>query len=418
MRARGVGQRGQATIEYAAIVLALAVALGAAGAVAAASGGGVADAVSRQIVRALCIVTGGDCDRELEPCVVSSSTRTRENGLTIAVLRLGSDRTVVREQRSDGTIVVTYTEGDVAGIDAGAGVHVAVGGRAARLSGELGASILARSGDGAVWELRDARQADALVERLRRGRWATAEPRPVARLTERGWSAVAEAAAGSRLRGALGLTAADVRGSRVDTARGRRTFYVRRANDIVATVDAGGAGASAQAGSSEEYAVTVHADGRPIDLAILRHGRFGGSVDLPRAVQPAAGLLAGPTGTEREWVTETHLDLTDPANAAAATAFIAQVRAPRPRLGAAVDVSRRLARRLDRAGVINARTYATDVSASGLDVRAGAGGIRGGLTHLTTEAGTRLLAAATRGRDGSWARRDDCERAAAALRGG
>jgi hypothetical protein len=223
MRARGAGQRGQATVEYAAIVLALAVALGAAGAVAAARGGGVADAVSRQIARALCIVTGGDCDREREPCVVSSSTRTRENGLTIAVLRLGSDRTVVREQRSDGTIAVTYTEGDIAGLDAGSGTHVSVGRRAVRLSGELGASILARSGRGAVWELRDARQADALVERLRRGRWAAAEPRPVARLSEGGWSVTVEGAVGSAVQGALGLTAADVRGSRQETAGGPST---------------------------------------------------------------------------------------------------------------------------------------------------------------------------------------------------
>jgi hypothetical protein len=417
MRARGAGQRGQATVEYAAIVLALALALAAAGAVAAARGGGVGDAVSRQIARALCIVTGGDCDRELEPCVVSSSTRTRENGLTIAVLRLGSDRTVVREQRSDGSVAVTYTEGDVAGLDAGAGTHVAVGRRAVRLSGELGASILARSGRGAVWELRDAGQADALVERLRRGRWAAARPRPVAQLAEGGWSVKVEGAVGSAVQGALGLTAADVHGSRLETAGGRRTFYVRRANDLVATAGVYGAGRSAQAGRSEEYAVTVDAGGRAVGLAVLRHGRFGGSVDLPGAVQPAAGLLAGPTGGEREWVTEAHLDLTDPENAVAAEAFIAQVRAPRPRLGAAVDVSRRLAERLDRAAVINARTYAIDVTTSGLDVRGGAAGIRGGLTHLTSDADARLLAAATRGRDGSWSRRDDCERAAESLRG-
>jgi len=416
MRARRAGHRGQATVDYAALLLALAAVLTAAGAVAAARGDGVADALSRQIARALCIVSGGDCDRELEPCVVASSTRTRENGLTIAVLRLGSDRTVVREQRSDGRIAITYTEGDVVGIDAGTGGHIAVGRRAVRLSGELGASILARSGDGAVWELSDVRQADALVERLRRGRWAAAGPRPVARLAEGGWSVSAEAALGSRLRGALGLTAADVRGSRVETG-GRRTFYLRRANDVVARAGAHGAGGSAEAARSEEYAVTVDAGGRPIALAVLRHGKYGASVDLPVALQPAAGLLAGPTGAEREWVTETHLDLNDPANAAAAAVFVAQVRSPRPRLGAAVDVSRRLAERLDRAGVINARTYAVDVSASGLDVRGGAGPVRGGLTHLTTEASARLLAAATRGRDGSWSRRDDCERAAGILRG-
>jgi hypothetical protein len=416
MRARRTGQRGQATVEYAAIVLALALALGAAGGVAAARGGGVADAVSRQIARALCIATGGDCERDREPCVVSSSTHTTENGLTIAVLRLGSDRTVVRELRSDGTIVLTYTEGDVAGLDVGGGARVAAGRRAVRLSGELGASMLARSGRGAVWVLRDGRGEGALIERLRRGRWATAEPPPVARLTEGGWSASVRGGVGAAVHGVLGLTAADARGSRLELATGRRTFYVRRANDLIATVGEPGAGGSAEALRGEEYALTVDAAARPVDLAVLRHGRLGGSVDLPKAVQPAAGLLGVPTGGAREWVTETHLDLSDPENAAAATAFIAQVRTPRPRLGAAVDVSRRLAARLDRAGVINARTYAVGATTSGLDVRGGVGAIRAGLTHLTTDAGARLIAAATRGRDGAWSQRDDCL-AAAGLRG-
>jgi hypothetical protein len=111
-------------------------------------------------------------------------------------------------------------------------------------------------------------------------------------------------------------------------------------------------------------------------------------------------------------VTEAHLDLTDSGNAAAARGFIAQVRDPRPGFGAAAGVSRRLAERLDAAGVIQARSYALDATRSGIDARGAVRGIKGALTHEAVEERARLLGAATRGLDGSWARAEDCLRAA------
>ena len=70
MRARS-DQTGQATVDYAAVVLVVSLVLLAMAGVAAARGALVTDAITRQIARALCIVTGGDCDREREPCVVA-----------------------------------------------------------------------------------------------------------------------------------------------------------------------------------------------------------------------------------------------------------------------------------------------------------------------------------------------------------
>ena len=402
-----MSQRGQATLEYATVVLVVAVVLFAAGGVAAAQGGGVADGVTRQLARALCLVSGGDCDHELEPCVVGMRTWARESGLTVAVLRLGSDRAVITEERSDGTMTVTFVEADVGGLDVGTGVGGQIG--ALRLGGDVAATVLARSGDGAVWELPDARRAPALLELLRRGRLAVGEPAPTATFGESGWSVGLHGAVGATAQGALGVSAADTHGSRLEASSGRRTFYVRRANDIVATATLRDTGGSVSATREEEYAVTVDATGRPVDLAVLRHGRLGGSADLPEIAQPAAGLLAVPTRGDRAWVTETHLDLTDPANAAAATAFLAQVRSPRPGLGEAVEVTRELTQRLERSGIVNARTYALVGTTSGFDVRGGSGPARGRLTWLTSETGARLLAAATRGRDGDWVRRGDCD---------
>jgi hypothetical protein len=413
VRARGQ-EAGQATVDYAALVLAVSLVLLAASGVAAARGGGVADALTRQIARALCIVTGGDCDREREPCVVTTAMRTLRNGVTVWFGRWESDRIVLQERRSDGSVVVTYLEHEGAGIDvdAGTGAHVAIGDRKIRVGGELAASVLARAGDGAIWELPDARAAAGLVERLRRGRWAADAGGAQSRIGERDLTARAEAGMVARgVGGALGLTAGDVWGSRTEPATGRRTFYVRRANELVATGAVRGIGASGGASGEEEYAVTVDAAGRAVDLAVLRTGRLGVSADLPGVVQPAAGLLAVPTRGERVWVTEAHLDLSDPDDAALARSFVAQVRDPRPRLGRAVDVSRRLAERLDRAAVIHARTYAFQASTSGLDAHGSAQGIKGALTHQVVEERSRLLAAATRGRDGSWVTREDCERA-------
>ena len=404
-------------MDYAAVVLAVSLVLLAAGGVAVTRGGGVADTLTRQIARALCIVTGGDCDRERDPCVVATATLTQRNGLTVVVGRVESDRIVLQEHRSDGTVVVTYLEHEGAGldVDAGTGAHVAIGDRKLRVGGELAASVLAREGAGAIWELPDARAATRLVERLRRGRWAAEVAGAQSRIGEHDVTARAEAGLAVRgIGGSFGLTAGDVWGSRTEPATGRRTFYVRRANELVATGSVRGIGASGGASGEEEYAVTVDAAGRAVDLAVLRTGLLGASADLPAAIQPAAGLLAVPTRGERVWVTEAHLDLSDPDDAALARSFVAQVRDPRPRLGAAVDVSRRLAERLDRAAVIHARTYALQATTSGLDVHGSARGIKGALTHQTVEERSRLLAAATRGRDGSWVTREDCERAARA----
>src|SRR6476469_4155216 len=70
--------RGQGTVEYLAVVLLVAFALGGGtAAVASAAGADIATAVPREIRRALCIVTGGDCDRDRAPCDVDTNTRSR-----------------------------------------------------------------------------------------------------------------------------------------------------------------------------------------------------------------------------------------------------------------------------------------------------------------------------------------------------
>jgi hypothetical protein len=140
---------------------------------------------------------------------------------------------------------------------------------------------------------------------------------------------------------------------------------------------------------------------------VMTTGSFRISADLPRQLQPAAGLLSVPTGHGRLYVEETHLDLTDPENLRLASAFLAQLRHPAA-FGPAVAIAAALRRRLDTDGVVHARTYDSDERRYGVDVAASFEGVSigGELSH--TREDTRLVAATTRGLDGVWRTRADC----------
>jgi hypothetical protein len=140
---------------------------------------------------------------------------------------------------------------------------------------------------------------------------------------------------------------------------------------------------------------------------VMTTGSFRISADLPRQLQPAAGLLSVPTGHGRLYVEETHLDLTDPENLRLAGAFLAQLRHPAA-IGPAIAIAAALRRRLDTDGIVHARTYDSDERRYGVDVAASFEGVSigGELSH--TREDTRLVAATTRGLDGVWRTRADC----------
>jgi hypothetical protein len=188
-------------------------------------------------------------------------------------------------------------------------------------------------------------------------------------------------------------------------ADGRRTYLVRRRNDLALAL---GTAATGDGALDELDTVTVDRAGRPLDLGILRGDELSGSVSLPRVAQPAAGFLDVPSSGARRWEAEQHLDLTEPENLAAAGAFLAQVKAPHPRLGRAVAVSAALRRALDERGVLDVRTFAMTDTSSGVDagVRVGVGPVGAGYERRTRSA--RLVAAMQRGPDGLWRRRADC----------
>ena len=390
----------------------MVVVLGAAG--MAADGSGIPQSVDHQLVRALCVVRGGECEMDRAPCSVSTDRRETAASARVLVFKVGGDKTVIRDERSDGTIAVTVAYGKQAGLELAEGVHLAVslGHGGIGLGGELTASAVATSEHGYTWILRDPNAADALIGRLGVSRGALEREvaagrlqAPTQRYDQGGFSVNGAVVRG---RGALSLSSDDVAGSRTDASTGRRTLYVQRTVDGSLSLTGGALGATGSHRARERYAVTYDRDGHPVDLMVMTAGRYRVSMDLPARLQPAVGLLSVPTGHSRTYVEETHLDLTDPENLKAAIAFMDQIRHPRAIDSASVAIADALRRRLDAVGVVHARTYEADERRYGIDGSMGIKGIRiGGQVSRTLE-DTHLVAATTRGLDGVWRKRADC----------
>jgi hypothetical protein len=176
--------------------------------------------------------------------------------------------------------------------------------------------------------------------------------------------------------------------SRVDRRTGHKTISIRGRGVLW---------------DGETYAVELDAAGRPLDLQVLTTGRFGGTRDLPDAVQPVAGLLSTGTGSERVYEVTAHLDLTDAENLAAAQALLDAVAHRRAGTGASAALRERIAAR----GTVEARVLEEHVSADDLAINGALAGRLGGAARVERST-RRLLAAASRGLDGQWLVRDDC----------
>jgi hypothetical protein len=103
-----------------------------------------------------------------------------------------------------------------------------------------------------------------------------------------------------------------------------------------------------------------------------------------------------------------HLDLTDPANLAAARKLMHAITVRTPHVEGTPEPSQELRRRIDEQGDIEARVLDTVVDGiSDHETEVASGEKLGYSLHAET-VHTRLLAAASRGLDGNWITRDDC----------
>ena len=397
-------ERGQASLEWLAVVTLVATLLGGLGA-------GLAQAeflgrrVTRAMARAICLVGDGDCRRDQEPCVVAARSGAGSLGVDLAIVRLGEDRLGLVERRSDGTFAVTIEDGLTAGVAASAGLSAGVeaGGLGLAIGGEVTASLLAHKGRGRTWIVGSAAEAGRVLAAEGAGR------APDVVSGSGAWATSLGATAGASLEGtdaavdlaAAGLASDRAAGWRVDRRTGHRTAYVQASWSGSATV--GGAGVLGVGGGGELYAVEFDAGGRPVDLRVVASGAFGGSRDLPAVTQPVAGLLAA-GGAERTYEVTGHLDLTDAANLAAARGLLAAITGRR----AGTEAAAVLRRRLDARGTVEARVLATRSGGTGVGFHLTVAGLSLAARARVEERSQRLLAATSRGLDGQWITRTDC----------
>jgi hypothetical protein len=400
--------RGQGTVEYLAVVLLVAFALGGGtAAVASAAGADIATAVPHEVLRALCIVSGGDCDRDRAPCDVDADSRARSLAVTIAVVKLGHDKRVTVTRRSDGTFAVTLQTAPTGGVGASAGARAKIDlGRGSVAAGaDVTVGVTGAFAHNRTWIVGSKGEADRLVRTIEEH--AVLPPATVDG-HEASVEATGDAVIGT-IANASGRVLAGLSGGwATDHRTGNRTYFL--SGSVGAQADASVKGskvrASVAGSDSDRYALTVAPDGRWIDLAVTRTGELGTSVDLPKGVAAALGTLDLPGSPPRRWVTDSHLDLGDPQNLAAAQAFVAGLKDLR-HPGRLTDAVGALSRRMRDAAVIDARTYAVDSETRGAEGRIGAGAQIGGKYQTSTDK-ARLVAATTRGLDGQWRVRDDC----------
>ena len=166
-----LSQAGQGTVEYVGILGLVAVVLAAAVAACAVLAPGVGNAVIGQVRHALCIVTGRECAREVAaaPCVVRTARDERRESVSFGFVRLGAGRVVLRERLSDGTLRLTVLHRGRRGSRRAGARHGTCGSAARRWrwARTRRATIAGLVGAGQVFEVRTAREADAIVRRLR-----------------------------------------------------------------------------------------------------------------------------------------------------------------------------------------------------------------------------------------------------------
>nr|MBA3327781.1 hypothetical protein [Solirubrobacterales bacterium] len=174
-------ERGQATVDYVALLAIVAVLLAGAVAVTAVQAPGVADAVVAQVRRALCIVSGRACPvQRNRPCVVLAVRDARHVAANVAIVRLDDDHVLLRERLSDGSVRLTILERSGGGLEVGLGAQarLKLGARTLGLGTHARAALLGLIGDGRVFHARDDREADRIVRAVMRRELPAALDRP------------------------------------------------------------------------------------------------------------------------------------------------------------------------------------------------------------------------------------------------
>jgi hypothetical protein len=418
-------ERGQASIEYVAIV-ALVVAILAAVIPLTAAGPALAGAVMDGLRRGLCVVTDGGCALKAAPCIVATSTIDERAGLDIVLVRVGRHSGILRQELSDGSIAITEIE-DLEGgprVGIGAHGHIHLGDLDIGIGGELQAALLAQLGHGRTFVVHSREAADELVDRLVHGSSATmladlpiravrgalgmsedGIPKADAVYYEGGAQGLFEAGLGPLVtRADLVVAATHTVGIRVDRRTGQRTLYMQIADRAMAPLTTlfGELGGSAE--GTLVAGLTLDRQGHPVQFSVSGSRRLasGGTAPLT-ALIPSIGPLAM-AGDRFEL--DAWLDLANAQNTALVRRFLMSLTlAGGP--AELVDAAGALADRLRSDARLDARVYDVGSSVIGVDGSIALGARIGGDFSYERSSG-RLVQAAGRSPEGWWEQRHDC----------
>lgn len=395
--------RGQATVDYVALIAVVALLVALALGVVPRAAPGIVNAVAGQIRHALCVVGGGRCpDPASAPCTVTSTRDARHLAVNLLVLRVDHDRYVLREEMSDGTIRLTVARSGAAGAEVGIGgrATVTVGGREMGARDEARAGGQAVIGGGRVFVARDEREAAAIMRAIGDGGDPPGSPREV--FVEGGVRGLGTVGVGGALAGAsLRALAGAMVGARRD----------ERSGDVTLTLSPGAAGWGAltvalggPVGTGERtmtLGLTVDRRRRARELSLSAAVTLAAGAALPPSLaRPLGGASRlSVQGGGRRVELAARLDLRDPLVAAAWRRFRDD-----PAGGEAIGA---LGVAIRDRSQLDVRAYRTEVTSDGA-----AAGIAdvvqvGGEFEHTVE-GSRLLAARSRPAGGLWEERLDC----------
>ncbi|MGI8731632.1 MAG: hypothetical protein ACR2LK_16890 [Solirubrobacteraceae bacterium] len=405
-------QRGQATIDYVALIAVLALLVAPAAAVVDGAPG-VVNSVLGQLRRALCIVQGGHCPaEERRPCVVAGDSDLHHAAVTVALLRVDKDRYVLRERLSDGTVRLTVSERDGAGVEGGVGARarLKLKGRSIGIDREARGTVQGVIGHGKVFVVKDDREADKLLRSIERGTMSFDGPDPQEVFFEGGVRGIGRLGLKGPISG-LGLdgVAEAIVGARRD----------QRTGEVAVSLSAGAWGwallSAARAGPLDvgpsgladgDVGLVLRLDRtrRPIGLSLNASGTVTGGSKLPFGLAEPLGVGAGDRGASanmggRRWEVGARVDLRDPSVAAAWKAFRHNPTSS--------DTIRALGDQLRERAHVDVRSYAVRSQSDGGALSLALGLKLGGEVLHTTDRST-LLSAVTRPPGGLWEPRLDC----------
>ncbi|MEA2155225.1 MAG: hypothetical protein QOE11_1365 [Solirubrobacteraceae bacterium] len=401
-------ERGQATVDYVALLALLAVLLAAAAAGTAIGAPGVANAVLGQLRRALCLVSGGPCPLAAsDPCTVASRRDARHVAVDLGIVRLDETRVVLRERLSDGTIRLTVSWRDGAGVEAAAGgeAKVDVRGHEIGFDREARAGAPGVLGHGEVYYARGERAADALLRELRRAPAGSDRPRASEVFTEGGVRGLARVDAGAShaLGGRLGGLAEATLGVRHDRRSGELTVALTAGGGASGLVSIAVGGEAGDLDGDAVLGLTLDRGHRPVALTVSAAGTVAAGATMPSGIAQALERAADPvkqgSAGGRRWEFGARADLTDPGIARAWKAF--------RRSPASPVAIRALGEQLRDHARLDVRSYRLDNSSSRVGAEIALGLKLGGEYEHAIDR-SRLLAAATRPPFGLWEARLDC----------